>query len=313
MANPFAIFGGLTTTGAQGAAGGLEGLVGGEVLRRRLTNEDLLNQLRAIQIQQTTQPQYQITPQGAIMRFDPRGGVPTAEGQVPQRPPTDLERAHTGYYNAEAARIATGKGIPPEHERLFADWQAKNPGRSYLDFYNEVLLPALRKQHAAPTKYVTDASGNVRAITPEGITNYGLIGKPQRPLGGAGMTPKVTEEVDDVITPRKYVTDPKESGQIQQGLEGVVNEIAANPRIQGWMSPGAMVRVEGYNVPVRREDIIADRVFKTTGIHVAVRWDPSAKRWTLIRAWTGGDVEQRRKRKTVGPPSEPKAEADEED
>lgn len=338
MANPLSILaglaGGLSTIGAQGASGGLEGQVEGEKLKRKFATEELENRLRVLDmihkgqaIEQAGQPTYQFHGD-QIYRMDPRGAAPAPVGQVPETPAQKSAReahdASTKLHGAQTEQV----GVPTDPTHAWqkklgdaiarGDTAAADQAMTILNRFAQIHAgTAAPKIHFDKT---TDAQGRVTYLVGSADATgkwtvqqipLGAIGHP--PASARAGTPAETTTTTTRITPRKEISDTIELGQVQRAVEQTVNEIASNQRIQGWMQPGALVRIEGYSTPVRREDVIADRLFKRTGVHVGVRWDPAAKRWVLVRAWTGGDREPIETVKRVGPPSQPAARDDEED
>src|SRR5262249_38186928 len=140
-------------------------------------------------------------------------------GTVPQTPldkaRLEEQLARAEQERARARSLLQGKGVPPEHERLFADWSAANPGKSYLDFWREQILPTTRGAQAHPQiSWSTDKNGNRYAtimrqgpngeLIPE-TRNLGPIGRPMREA--AGLSPRETVSTDERITPRKEIKD----------------------------------------------------------------------------------------------------------
>ena len=323
MANPLdilgSIAGGLTTIGAQGASGAFEGEAQGIKEAARLRYMDALNQLNALHVikgqLEMTQPQVSFHEGQAITKYPgghPRAGQYTIEA-LPMRPPTDLQqaqaesaRATAAWRGRQAEGVSSPKALPPETAHLYEAWTAKpeSAGKSYLDFYKELILP--RHQQGLGMRTERDAAGNVTGLISErdasgkwNVTQIplGPIGAPQRPA--PGTTPVETTTRGTKIIPRKEITNYDDLEMLRKGLPNVVNEIAGSPNIAGWNTPGATVNVKGYLAPVRREDVIAHWFKKKMGVDVSVYWD--GRSWQLMKAWIPSQREAQTTVRTVGP------------
>lgn len=155
-----ALLANLLQPAGMAAAGGTQGVVEGNEEARKIAIENLRQQLLqgqlGLQQGQLDLQRMQMT-QGKVMDVGGRLVQVAPNGQVtplpiPPGPLSPVQEAQIGQYKArtkeseartkEIETRGVGKGsIPAEHIRLFEDWQQKNPGGSYLDFYKSEIKP----------------------------------------------------------------------------------------------------------------------------------------------------------------------------
>lgn len=305
MPNPLAILGALSTVGAQGARGALEGSFEGQEVQRKRMREDEQNRIRALEailkgqeIQRGNQPTYAV--QGGRMITQPPFGPPSVT-ELPETGPEKslrLEReATTAWRQKQAA--GGGKG-PTEAEAkgaIITEYMQRLQTEGPLKA-QEWLKQTLAAIHAAESKEAASAGFTLAP----GARRYDESGKiiaeaPAKPRGG--LTDRTTTTTGFRIIPGKEITDLTELGQLRTALPQIINEIAGSPNIQGWMDPGPLVRVAGYPVPVRREDVIKHAFKKRLGLEAEVRWD--GRNWVLVRAKIPTTKERTEQTRTTGP------------
>lgn len=153
------VLAGLANAGAQGGIGGAEGLIRGEGLKRQFQSEDMLNQIRALDMllktQQASQPAYQFHGD-RMFAIPPGGGMP----KVTELPPTKggearmqglMEQINLNKQRAELAeQRAQGlqsKDVLGTYMRILNE-QGPGAAATYLE---EVKKVTQAQSHTTPT------------------------------------------------------------------------------------------------------------------------------------------------------------------